>query len=235
MNKIKKFSCLYALLMATTAQAGMDDDPLLYKVSIDQLEKRYSSNHSDPLILEADAWIGKDINKLWLKADAEKVDGELEELELQVLYRRAVDAYWDFTVGWKHNSKPRPKSDWLALGFTGLAPYWFEVDAAVYIADDGQTNLNLNLEYEWMLTQQWVLSPEAEINLYSKDDDATEIGAGLSSSQLGLRLKYEIYRELAPYIGINWNQKFGGTADHARSTGETSSDTQFVIGLSAWF
>ena len=219
----------------TNAQADMNDDPFLYKVTIDQFEKRYSSNHSDPLILEGDAWIGKDINKLWLKVDAEKVDGKLEELELQALYRRAIDSYWDFTIGWKHNSRPRPKTDWLALGFTGLAPYWFEVDAALFIADDGLTNLRLSVEYEWMLTQKWVLSPEAEINLYNKDDATEEIGAGLSDSQLGLRLKYEIYREFAPYIGINWNQKYGDTADHAHNAGEHTSDTQFVIGINAWF
>ncbi|MFC1312543.1 MAG: copper resistance protein B [gamma proteobacterium symbiont of Ctena orbiculata] len=223
-----------ALGMNPLAHAGMDDDPILTKVMIGQFEKRYNDGE-DPLILEADAWIGKDLHKAWFKIDAEQVDGKLEEFEIQALYSRAVDPYWDLQIGWKHNSKPKPDSNWLALGFKGLAPYWFEVDAAAFVSDSGQVNLRLGAEYELMLTQRWVLSPEAEVNFYTKDDDAREIGSGLSDTQLGLRLRYEIKREFAPYIGVNWTRKYGGTADHARSAGEDTNDVQLVAGIRAWF
>lgn len=236
--KVRKLATLMAPILAISISspvfAGMGDDPLLTKVMIDQFEKRYTDG-ADPLVLEADAWIGKDLHKAWFKVDAEQVDGKLEEFEIQALYSRAIDPYWDFQVGWKHNSKPKPDSDWLALGFKGLAPYWFEVDSAAFIGEDGQVNLRLSAEYELMLTQQWVLSPEAEVNFYSKDDDSREIGSGLSDSQIGLRLRYEIKREFAPYIGVNWNRLYGGTEDHARSAGEDTDDVQFVAGIRAWF
>ena len=237
-NMTKKLSAVMGILvgigMNSQVIAMGEDDPLLTKVMIDQFEKRFTDGE-DPWIFEADAWIGKDLHKAWFKFDAEQVDGKLEEFEVQALYSRAVDPYWDFQIGWKHNSKPKPDSDWLALGFKGLAPYWFEVDAAAFIGESGQVNLSLAAEYELMLTQQWVLSPEAEVNFYTKDDDAREIGSGLSDTQLGLRLRYEITREFAPYVGVNWTRKYGGTADHARDEGEDTNDVQFVAGIRAWF
>lgn len=234
----KKLATMMGILLGIgiTSQANAmgEDDPLLTKVMIDQFEKRYTDGE-DSLILEADAWIGKDLHKAWFKFDAEHVDGKLEEFEVQALYSRAVDPYWDIQIGWKHNSKPKPDSDWLALGFKGLAPYWFEIDAAAFIGESGQVNLSLAAEYELMLTQQWVLSPEAEMNFYTKDDDERETGSGLSDTQLGLRLRYEIKREFAPYIGVNWTRKYGGTADHARDEGEDTNDVQLVAGIRAWF
>lgn len=234
----KKLSTMMGVLlgigMTSQVNAMGEDDPLLVKVMIDQFEKRFTDG-ADPWILEADAWIGKDLHKAWFKFDAEQVDGKLEEFEVQALYSRAVDPYWDFQIGWKHNSKPKPDSDWLALGFKGLAPYWFEIDAAAFIGESGQVNLSLAAEYELMLTQQWVLSPEAEANFYTKNDDAREIGSGLSDTQVGLRLRYEIKREFAPYVGVNWTRKYGGTADHARNAGEDTNDVQLVAGIRAWF
>ena len=234
----KKLAAVMSVLLGIGVNSQVtamgEDDPLLTKVMINQFEKRFTDGE-DPWVLEADAWIGKDLNKAWFKFDAEQVDGELEEFEVQALYSRAIDPYWDFQVGWKHNSKPKPDSDWLALGFKGLAPYWFEVDAAAFIGESGQVNLSLAAEYELMLTQQWVLSPEAEVNFYTKDDNAREIGSGLSDTQLGLRLRYEIKREFAPYVGVNWTRKYGGTADHARDEGEDTNDVQLVAGIRAWF
>jgi len=237
-NTTKKLAAVMGVLLGIGMNSPViamgEDDPILTKVMIDQFEKRFTDGE-DPWVIEADVWIGKDLNKAWFKFDAEQVDGKLEEFEVQALYSRAIDPYWDIQIGWKHNSKPKPDSDWLALGFKGLAPYWFEVDAAAFIGESGQVNLSLAAEYELMLTQQWVLSPEAEVNFYTKDDDAREIGSGLSDTQLGLRLRYEIKREFAPYIGVNWNRKYGGTADHARDSGEDTDDVQFVAGIRAWF
>ena len=222
------------LTMASLAQAGMDDDPLLMKVMVDQFEKRHTDGH-DPWVLEADAWIGWDLHKAWFKIDAEQEDGKLEEFELQALYSRAIDPYWDVQIGWKHDNKPKPDKDWLAIGFKGLAPYWIEVDIAAFISDNGQINARASAEYEWMLTQQWALSTEAEVNFFSKDDERREIGSGLSDTQLGLRLRYEIQREFAPYIGVNWTRQYGETADHAEESGEDSNDIQMVTGVRFWF
>jgi copper resistance protein B len=211
-----------------------EDDPIVTKLMIDQFEKRYMDDEK-PVVLEGDISIGKDLNKFKLKFDIEQVDGETHERELQALYSRAVHPYWDFQVGVRQDQKTDPKREWLVLGFEGVAPYWFEMDTALFINEDDQVNLRVNAEYEWMITQKWVLSPEIEANFYSKNDQVEGIGSGLSDSQIGLRLRYEIKREFAPYIGINWTKKYGDTADYAEADGKDTSDTHFVAGIRAWF
>jgi len=223
------------LIVSQPVLAMVEDDPVITKVMIDQLETRITDG-KDPLVLEADAWIGKDLNKFWFKTDVERVDNQTEELELQALYSRAIAPFWDAQIGWRHDAKPKSnKRDWLAIGFKGLAPYWFEVDSALFIGDEGRLGLRLQAEYEVMLTQKWVLSPEIEANFHSENDKATGTGSGLSDTQLGLRLRYEITREFAPYVGLNWNKKYGSTADFAKEEGEKTDDLQFVVGVRAWF
>lgn len=222
------------LLLPPFTQAAGKDDPILAKVMIDQLEVR-ATDGPDPYVLEAQAWIGQDLHKLWLKADVERVDGSTEEAEVQALYSRAIAPYWDLQVGWRHDFRPRPSRDWLAIGVEGLAPYWFEIDAAAFVGESGQVGARLEGEYEWMFTQRWVLSPELKVNLHTKNDKETGTGSGLSDLELGLRLRYEIRREFAPYIGVNWTRKFGNTADYARDEGEDTDDVQFVAGVRAWF
>ncbi|TVO72993.1 copper resistance protein B [Sedimenticola selenatireducens] len=220
--------------LSSAALAGGEDDPLLYKVMVDKLELR-NANGPNALVLEADAWIGYDLNKLWIKTDVERVNGNTEEAELQFLYSRAVAPFWDFQVGWRHDIKPKPTRDYLALGFKGLAPYQFEVDAGLFIGESGQVNARVDAEYEYMLTQKLILSPEVAVNLYSQNDAEVGIGSGLSDMELGLRLRYEIRREIAPYIGVNWTRKFGQTADYAKAEGEDASDVQLVAGIRIWF
>lgn len=210
------------------------DDPLLYKVMIDKLEVR-NTDGSNPLVLDADAWVGYDLNKLWLKTEVEYVDDGAEEAEIQFLYSRALAPFWDFQVGWRRDIKPEPSRDFLALGFRGLAPYLFDVDAEVFVGESGQLGARLDAEYEYLFSQKLILSPEVEINLYSKDDKEVGIGSGLSDMELGLRLRYEVRREFAPYIGVNWTKIFGQTADFAREEGEKTDDVQIVAGVRIWF
>jgi copper resistance protein B len=223
-----------ALVLSSAVMAGEEDDPLIYKVMIDKLEVR-STDGPDPLVLDADAWIGYDLNKFWFKTEVEVVDGRSEEAEVQFLYSRAIAPFWDFQAGWRRDIRPEPERDYLALGFKGLAPYLFEVDAGLFLGESGQVGARLDAEYEYMFTQKLILSPEIEMNFYSEDDEEVGIGSGLSDMELGLRLRYEVKREFAPYIGVNWTKKFGQTADFARDEGEDTSDVQFVIGIRAWF
>lgn len=232
--KIKIISALIGFALSGSLYAMGEDDPIVTKVMIDQLETRITDG-DDPTVLEATVWIGKDLNKFVVKADVEQVKGETEELELQALYSRAIDPYWDFQVGVRQDQKPTPKRDWLALGFMGVAPYWFEVDSTLFIGESDQVGLRLSAEYEWMITQRWVLSPEVEVNLHRKNDEATGTGSGLSDSQVGLRLRYEVKREFAPYIGVNWNKKYGNTATFVKNEGGKVDDTQVVVGIRAWF
>ena len=211
----------------------MEDDPVLTKFMLEQLEI-HDADGSNPITWEAEAWIGKDLNKLWLKTEGERVDGETEELEVQALYSRAIAPYWDVQVGVRKDFEPVSR-EWGVVGLKGLAPYFFEADAALFIGDNGRTAARVQGEYELLLTQKTILTPEFEVNLYGKDDPEARIGSGLSDISVGLRLRHEVKREFAPYIGVEWTKKFGDTADFAEVDGNDVSDTQFVAGIRAWF
>lgn len=187
------------------------------------------------MILEAGMWIGYDLNKLWLKVDAEQVNSKTEGFELQALYSKAIVPYWDFQAGVRKDFNPKPSREWLVLGFNGLAPYFFEIDTALFIGDKGRLGLRLEAEYEILFSQKLILTPEISVNFHSKDDAQTSTGAGLTDTQLGLRLRYEFIREFAPYTGINWNKKYGQTADYTQANGGSVSDSQVVVGFRAWF
>ncbi len=232
-----KITLIALMLPAATLSADghlhdHGDNPLLTRVIVDQLEMR-DNEGTESVALEAQAWIGKDLNKLWLKTDVERSASETEEAEVQALYSRGLTPFWDLQTGVRHDSKPNRA--WGVIGMQGLAPYWFDIDAALFIGESGHTAARFSAEYELLFTQRLVLTPELEVNFYGQNDAETGNGSGLSDASAGLRLRYEIRREFAPYVGINWNKKFGNAADFVRSNGEAVSDTEFVVGLHAWF
>jgi len=175
------------------------------------------------------------LRKLWFKTEGERVAGSTDEAEVQFLYSKAIASYWEFQVGVRHDFEPSPSQSWAVIGVQGLAPYFFETDIALFIGDSGRTALRFESEYELLLTQRLILTPEIEVNFYGQDDVDIGLGSGLSDLELGLRLRYEIRRELAPYIGVNWSKLFGTTKDFARSAGESTSEAQLVIGIRVWF
>jgi copper resistance protein B len=167
--------------------------------------------------------------------EGERVDNENEGIELQLLYSKAISPFWNFQLGARRDFKPEPERNWGVIGFQGIAPYYVEIDTALFIGESGRTSLRVESEYEFMLTQRLVLIPEFELNIFGEDDQETGASSGLSNSEVGLRLAYEIRREFSPYIGVNWENKYGTTANFAEDEGGTTNDTQFVIGFSAWF
>ena len=221
-------------LLPTSAQADAEGDPVLIKLMLDQLETRGSGSDSVDS-WDTEAWIGKDLTKLWMKSDGERAFGKTRDAELQLLYSKAVSTYWEFQTGIRHDFQPSPSRSWFAIGFNGLAPYFFEIDTALFIGESGRTALRFEAEYELLLTQRLILTPEIEANVFGKDDPAIGIGSGLSDLEAGLRLRYEIRREFAPYIGVNWSRLFGNTADFAEIAGQETSEAQLVSGLRAWF
>ena len=230
----KQLSVLVLTVLSTSSYAASGDDPLLGKFMLDKLEIR-DAEGKNPLIWEAEGWLGKDLNKLWLKSSGERIDGKIEESETELLYSRAIAPFWDAQIGIRHDEVDNESRDYGTIAIKGLAPYYFETDASLSFGKNGQTKLNASAEYEVMFNQQLILSPEVEFNAYGKDDVAMGVGSGLSNIEAGLRLRYEIKREFAPYIGVNWNKKFGTTADIAQSNGQDISNTQLVAGLRAWF
>jgi len=211
-----------------------DDDPLLSKIMIDRLEV-VDERDANPVSWEASAWIGHDLEKVWLKTEGVYEDSEIHSAEYQLLYGWAIAPYWDLMAGWRLDSKPVPDRNWLAFGIQGLAPYFFETEATLFLGEQDMSSIRLNLEYELMLTQRWVIIPEFEVNVYGNNDRERGIGSGLSDVELSVRIMYEFKREFAPYIGVNWEKVLGSTADYAKDAGEHISDTTFSIGVHAWF
>jgi len=216
------------------APAAAADDPLLTMVIVDELEYRDADDGSLQA-WNAQGWIGKDLRKLWIKTEGERSGGSTEDAELQFLYSKSIARYWDFQLGLRQDFQPAPNRTWAVIGFQGLAPYFFEIDTALFIGNSGRTAFRLGAEYDLLFTQRLILRPDIEVNIYGKDDPEIGIGSGLSNLEAGLRLRYEIRREFAPYIGVNWSKLYGGTADFAAAAGQGSSDLQLTIGLRAWF
>ena len=222
------------LFSANNARASAEDDPLLLMGMLDQFEMRDTSG-GHALSWSAQGWMGKDLRKLWFKTEGERAAGETNEAELQFLYSKAIASYWDLQFGVRHDFEPSPSQSWAVIGVQGLAAYFFETDVAFFIGESNSTALRAEGEYELLITQRLILTPEIEVNFYGQDDADIGIGSGLSDLEVGLRLRYEIRREFAPYIGVNWSKLFGNTKDFANIIGESTSDTQLVIGLRAWF
>ncbi len=183
---------------------------------------------------DAQAWFGRTYRKLVLKAEGDYDDGELDWSTTELLYSRAVASYWDLQGGARFDTGPGPERGWLAFGAEGLAPYWFEVEATAYLGENGRTGLKLQAEYELLLTQRLILQPRLELEANGKNDPKNATGQGLSSGSAGMRLRYEITRQLAPYVGVEWARNFGNTADYAHEEGGVTSEMRVVAGIRIW-
>jgi copper resistance protein B len=220
---------MLATLSTNSPAAGMGaDDPLLFYLKADKLEVR-DTDEGSLQVWELDAWLGYDLDKLWIKSSGERHKGEVESNEIDILYSRAISPFWDLQMGLRHEFRPKPAEDSIGIGVMGVAPYLFEIDANVFVNEDGDLNARLDAEYEYLFTQRLVLVPNLELDFNSADDNIRGVVSGLSTMELGLRLHYEIKREFSPYIGINYEKKFGN------SVVPKSSETQLLAGLSFWF
>jgi len=201
---------------------------------LDQLETVHARS-GNAQAWEIQAWYGRDVDKLWLRSEGELSHGKVEEGNVEVLWNHAIATYWGSQLGVRHDFGEGPRRDWAAFGVQGLAQYWFELEATGYVGASGRTAARLRADYEVLFTQRLILQPELELNLYGKNDPTRRIGSGLSDMQFGLRLRYEIRREFAPYVGIHWVRRVGTTADYARADGQPAFDQQFVAGFRVWF
>lgn len=215
---------------------GMDmaDNAPLGMLLIDQIEAFHGRDGSGQR-WDAEAWYGNDLDKLWLRSEGDRRRGTLEEGDVEAFWNHAVAPYWSTQLGVRQDLGVGPGRSWAAFGVQGLAPYWFELESTGYVGQAGRTAARLRATRELLLTQRLILQPEAEVNLYGRNDPQRRIGSGVSDVQFGLRLRYEIRRQFAPYIGVNWVRRIGTTADYARQDHQPVSDPQFVAGLRIWF
>ena len=206
-----------------------------YMVLVDQFEYRAVEGR-DGYFLNAEAWYGGDYDRLWLKSEIESDRGRKpEQAEVQALWSRALDPWFNLQTGVRYDFRPDPERAHLVVGIQGLAPYWFEVDGAFFLSDEGDVTARLEAEYDQRITQRLILQPRMEVDFALQDVPEIGVGAGLSKAEFGVRLRYEIKREFAPYIGVEYNRTFGDTADFARAEGEKVSHLSFVVGLRSWF
>ncbi|MDN3401184.1 copper resistance protein B [Pseudoalteromonas sp. APC 3213] len=209
------------------------DEHPFYALLGDRLEYNEQANAG---VFDLQAWYGTTFDRLVIKTEGDFSEGSIEENQTDILWGHAVSAYWDIQAGVRLDyNKEGENRQWLAFGLQGLAPYWFEIDMTAYVGERGNTAFTLEAEYELLLTQKLIIQPRAEITLYGKNDKQNDLGSGLSSSAIGFRVRYEFTRQFAPYIGIEWSNKFGNTADYATSSGQSSNNTAFVAGIKFWF
>ncbi|BAQ62378.1 Copper resistance protein B [Geminocystis sp. NIES-3708] len=214
------------------------DNLIYHKILFDQLE--YQVNDSQNIFnWDVTGWVGGDYQKFVFKTEGDvSFDDGNGEAELQLLYSKQISPYFDFQAGLRYDQLYGDKGNsrgFAVIGVEGLAPYFFEIDSALFISHQGDISARFKAEYELLLSQRLVLQPKIETNLAIQKVEEFGIGSGINNLELGLRLRYEITREFAPYIGVSWNKLFGNTAKFAEEEGESSDDLKFVTGVRLMF
>lgn len=204
-------------------------------IMADRLEYQARDGH-DGYVWDAQGWYGGDYDKLWVKTEGHGAFGDaVESAEVQALWSHAISPFFDVQAGVRYDIRPKPDRAHAVLGVQGLAPYWFEVDAALFLSDKGDLTARLEAEHDMRLTNRLILQPRAEVELAAQDVPELGIGSGLTAAEAGLRLRYEIVPEFAPYVGVEYARLFGDTRDFARAADESAGGWSFLVGVRAWF
>jgi copper resistance protein B len=209
---------------------GMFEGPLNHSLQIDELESQQADG-DDLLTWKAHAWVGRSFDKLAIRTEGEQRGGDTEYGELQLLWSHTLTRWWDLVTGARVDFQPTPSRTWAAFGVEGIAPYRFHIEATAFLADGADSAARVEATYELLITQRWILEPRLELEWYGQDEPTLGFGSGLARSDGGLRLRYEIRREVAPYVGIVQERRFGSSADLVRAAGGDPSDTRFVAGV----
>lgn len=204
------------------------------KLLIDRAETRVHKGR-DGFALDAEGWVGGDIDKLWLKGEVEGAWGDKpERAEVQALWSHAIGPFFDLQAGVRADFAPRSRAR-AVVGVQGLAPYWIEVDAAAFVSTKGDITARVKAEHDVRITQRLILQPAIELDFALQNIADEHVGAGLSTAEAGLRLRYEISPQFAPYVGVNVERAFGRTRRYLREEGDDPTAVSLVLGLRAWF
>jgi copper resistance protein B len=226
-NSINTLFLLCATAL-TLSHADMNDDPLRTMLLMDKFELYSNAEHTRRW--EGSFYLGYDLDKLYLYSDGEATAAGLQRSQNELVYSRAVAPFWDLQGGLVYDKNADASRIWTEVAISGLAPYWFETRAALLFNTEGNIGARVDLEYELLLTQRLILTPSLEADLYTKDDPKMLTGSGLSNIEAGLRLRYEIRREFAPYVGVTYEKSFGNTRRY-----DAIDETDFVVGVRFWF
>lgn len=222
-----------AYALPASQQLKLADEKSFASFLANKLERGLGNNKATSY--DTQASFGRDYDRVTVKAEGEISKSKLQDSRTELLWGHAIAPFWDTQLGVRYDKGAVPSQGWLAMGVQGIAPYWFEIDATAYIGNNGKTALRLGAEYEILLSQKLILQPSLGLNLYGKRDVARDIGSGLNSATAGLRLRYEITRQFAPYIGVEHIKKLGETANIASAAGERTQETRWVAGTRIWF
>ena len=217
-------------------KAPVDDDPIFFHGILDQAEGRLNGNKLDGR-WEGQAWAGTDYHKIWIKSEGVISNkGKIEDGQNAILYARPISTYFDLQAGVRIDANSNTTSrTWGAFGIQGLSMYFFNLEATGFVSDRGTFAARLAGSYDLLITQRLILQPQAELNFYSQATPGLVYGAGLSAIEAGVRLRYEITRKFAPYIGVHYEGKFGQTATLVKREGERPNSVGFVFGIRSWF
>ncbi len=180
-------------------------------------------------------WIGGDLDRLWLRTEGSRIGSRLEDAEVQALWGHSITPWWDLVAGVRHDFRPSAAQTWLAFGIQGLALYNFESEVTAFVGQRGQASLRVEGRYDLLITNRLILQPSLEANLFAKNDAARGQGAGLGDTSLGLRLRYEVDRQFAPYLGISWDRSYGNSARMVVREGGRRSELSVLAGVRVWF
>ena len=219
----------FPVLRAPMQHGGQVNSFLLF----DRLEG-WDAAHGSAQAWELQGWIGTDLDRVWVRSAGEREDDRTAAAEVEVLYARSVSPWWDVVAGVRHGFQPQPET-WAAIGMQGLAPYLFETRATLYLGGSGRVEAEVEAEYELLLTNRLILQPAVELTFAADHDRARRVGSGLSTAEAGVRMRYEVTRRFAPYIGVVHERAFGRTADFRTDAGGHARDTRVVAGLRLWF
>lgn len=238
---MKKISLAAAglILLAATPAAAQDDldmaaahESRLFHMA--EIELDYADANDGLWNWNANGWIGGDTDRLWFRSRGEIADGEAEKGEAELFYGRNFHPFWDALIGVRQDFEPDGET-YLAAGVAGLAPYFFETEATGFLSAEGDLSARLEQSFELPVTQRLIAEPHAELEFFAQDVPERDVGAGFSSVEAGLQLRYEITRKFAPYVDLVWERDLGETASIARANGEDVDSTTLRFGIRAWF
>jgi copper resistance protein B len=232
----KRVILLFGLLtiFSSTTYTMSKSDPVIVSVGVDRLEIR-DPGGDNAIYFEGSASIGQDAYHFVVNAEIEREHGITDESEIQVLYGVPISTYWDIYAGIRKDIKPDPNRTWGMLSIAGLAPGFIEIEASLFIGESGRTGLRIEAEHEFALTNYWTFVPGVVINVSGQNDEAMDVGSGLSEIEASLLFSYGRHPQWSPYIGLQWGEVFGETADYVEEEGEDVSDSVFVMGVSVTF
>ena len=225
-------ACLIAIAavpVATAPAAAQVKDNQIYTST--QMDLSYNLwDRGTSFRWEGQGWIGTDKNKFYWKTEGERRDGAMEEAELQFLYSRYITQFWDFQVGVRQDFVPRATT-FAVIGIQGLAKYWFEVDVALFISDDGDVSARIELEYDILVTNKLIAAPYLTLDFSANEVPNRSLGRGLTEIETGMQIRYLITPDFAPFVDFRYSRLIGETANLAKAEGEDRGAFRILLGV----